>query len=71
MIFKQVTTTKQQKLIFLRIFHITLLKVPNQVLSSPLRRQFDYFGTFQETFKDLYMYMKTPADRNSIIKQIF
>ena len=53
MIFKQVTTTKQQKLIFLRIFHITLLKAPNQVLSSPLRRQFDYFGTFQETLKYL------------------
>ena len=53
MIFKQVTTTKQQKLFFLRIFHITLLKVPNQVLSSPFRRQFDYFETSQETFKDL------------------
>ena len=53
MISKQVTTTKQQKLIFLRIFHITLLKVPNQVSKSPLRRKFDYFGTFQETFKDL------------------
>ena len=53
MIFKQVTTTKQQKLFFLRIFHLTLLKVPNQVLSSPLRRHFDYFGAFQETFKDL------------------
>ena len=59
MIFKQVTT-KQQKLIFLRIYNITLLKVPNQVLSSPLRRQFDYFGTFQETFKDLlYVYENT------------
>ena len=53
MIFKQVITTKQQKLFFLRIFNLTLLKVPNQVLSSPLRRHFDYFGAFQETFEDL------------------
>ena len=59
MIFKQ-QLQNNKKNIFLRIFHITLLKAPNQVLSSPLRRQFDYFGTFQETFKDLlYVYENT------------